>query len=412
MNIWLIKLEEPLPFKEEGADKCRTGMLAERLIKAGHSLVWWVSAFSHYRREWIYPKDTQEQVNERLTIYALKGIAYRRNVSLKRFISLRLMARKFRKIAPSLPLPDIIVASLPPYDLSYEAVSFAKKNNIPILVDIRDQWPDIFLDFIPSGLRCIAKALLYRDFAVTKKTLQLADGLLSMMNSLLDWGLGYAARERTWKDKVFYLGFEKHNALPSPEAAKFAEALKDKFVVVFISAFGRFTNPHIVIEAAKRLAKSNICFVLVGDGELFLEAKKEAGVAPGIIFTGWLGKAEIINLLKYCHAGLCASKIDAVAFPNKAFAYLSAGLPVISALQGDLKEYIEKYRIGFYYPYNNTERLVECIRKLYADKALYREYSLNARRLFDEFFDADKIYEEFRRHIEKVAKISKQAQYD
>ena len=118
MNIWIIQLEEPLPFKDEAVVKMRTGMLCEKLLEAGHSVLWWTSAFSHYNKTWLFHEDTQERINERLSIYALKTIGYKKNISLARYISLRLIARKFGKIAPRMPRPDIIVASFPPYDLS------------------------------------------------------------------------------------------------------------------------------------------------------------------------------------------------------------------------------------------------------------------------------------------------------
>jgi len=90
------------------------------------------------------------------------------------------------------------------------------------------------------------------------------------------------------------------------------------------------------------------------------------------------------------------------------FLYLSAGLPVISAFQGDSKEIIEKYQIGFYYPPNDVGALNECIIKLYKDQVLYKRMSENAKKIFKEMFDADKIYEEYAEHVERVAKEYKQ----
>ena len=88
---------------------------------------------------------------------------------------------------------------------------------------------------------------------------------------------------------------------------------------------------------------------------------------------------------------------------NKAYSYLSAGLPIISAFQGDLKEVIEKYQIGFYYPPNDVDALVNCIKKLYEEE-LYKQMSENARRVFEEMYDANKIYEEYVEHIERIAR--------
>jgi len=45
---------------------------------------------------------------------------------------------------------------------------------------------------------------------------------------------------------------------------------------------------------------------------------------------------------------------------------------------------------------------VNCIKRLYEDSVLHKKMSKNACRIFDEMFDADKIYEEYAEHIEKA----------
>jgi glycosyltransferase involved in cell wall biosynthesis len=141
---------------------------------------------------------------------------------------------------------------------------------------------------------------------------------------------------------------------------------------------------------------------MAGDGELFNEIKKKSKGLPNIFMPGWLNQAEISNLMQNSHVGVCLTTQVRDALPNKTFTYLSAGLPLISAFQGDSKKIIEKYQIGFYYPPNDVDALLECINKLYYDQYLYKKMSENARKVFDEMFDADKIYDEYAVHIEKV----------
>ena len=40
-------------------------------------------------------------------------------------------------------VPDLIVISMPPIDGAVALMKFAKKNNIKVVLDIRDMWPDI-----------------------------------------------------------------------------------------------------------------------------------------------------------------------------------------------------------------------------------------------------------------------------
>jgi glycosyltransferase involved in cell wall biosynthesis len=403
MNIWLIQIGESIPIYS-GTRKIRTAILSEKLTERGNSVLWWVSAFDHFKKVWTFKKDTELELKKLLKIKALKGIGYQKNISLCRYVDHRIIAMKFRKIAPKMLKPDIIITSMPPHDLAYEAVMFAKRNNIPVLVDIRDPWPDIFLNHIPSKLQKFAKLLLYKDFSIIKKAMQKADGLITMMNSLLEWGLKYAEREKTWRDSVFHLGY-KRSLNYNNKTKKFSDIinnLKQKFVVTFIGTFSYYHNPSILVDCAKKLYENNIYFVIAGNGKFFNEIKNKASSLHNVILPGWIDQYEITTLLERSHIGVCPTPYIATFFPNKVFAYLSAGLPVISAFQGELKEIIEKTQIGFYYPPHDVDTLVSSIKRLNKNPELYKKMSENARRVFNEMFDADKIYERYAEHIERI----------
>lgn len=411
MNIWLIQTGEPLPI-DNSIKKMRTAILADKLVERGHSVLWWASAFDHFKKKWIFKKDTQFEIQKNYKIFALKGIGYKKNLSLSRYIDHRIIAWKFKRQASVIPKPDVIVASMPPHDLAYQAVMFAKKNNIPVLVDIRDPWPDIFLEHIPKPLQGIARKLLVIDFQMIRKTMQMADGLIAVTNTFLEWGLKYATREKTLTDKILPIGYKRQKTLNDSKTAKFThliEELKDKFIIFFVGIMSRkYHNPSILLEVAEKLKNENIHFVIAGTGELFDELKIASKNLNNVTLTGWLNHDEIEFWLKHAKVGVCPVARNASLLTNKSYAYLSAGLPVISAFQGDLKEIIEKYQIGFYYPPNDVEALTDFIKKLYNDKALYAKMSENARKLFDEMFDADKIYEEYVKHIETVYKRHKE----
>ena len=248
--------------------------------------------------------------------------------------------------------------------------------------------------------------VFYKDFQMIKKVMRNAEGLISMMNILLQWGLNYANRDLTWRDRVFYLGYKKYKKtknITSEKILQIKKFLKNKFVITFIGTFANYHNPSILVECAKRLREiDDLVFVLAGDGELFSSIKRNSVGLSNMLLPGWLNQEEINTILEYSHVGICPTPYVAEFFPNKIFVYLSEGLPVVSAFQGDLKEIIEKYQIGFYYPPNDVDALVDCIMKLYNNPDLYKRMSENAKRIFDKMFDADKIYDDYAEHIEKV----------
>ncbi len=405
LKVWLVTIGETHPLEKNGR-RMRTAMLADKLAAKGHDVLWWTSAFDHFRKEWIFGADVEVAVNKRLKLSILKGTGYRKNISMARIIDHRVIARKFRKESRKAARPDIIIASTPAYDLAFEAVSYAKENDVPVLVDVRDPWPDIFLDAVPHPLRGAARLALHKDFQMIKKTMRLADGLLAPTDTFLKWGLGYAQRERNWKDRVFYLGYEKYvETLNAGRFGGLMETIKGKFIVFFVGAISRsYHNPMIILDAAGRFSgREDIHFVIAGNGELFGELKDAARGMDNVTLTGWLDQPEIAFFLRHSRVGVCPATSPVDLPTNKVFSYLAEGLPVISAFGGELKKLIEDHDIGFYYPPGDAASLAASIERLRKDHKLYKTMSSNAGRLFSEMFDAVRIYGEYAAHTEKVA---------
>jgi len=405
VKIWLIQPSEQLPI-DAGIRKLRTRLLAETLASRGHEVTWWASCFNHLRKQWYFPRDTTLKPIPGVTIHALHGIGYRRNVSLARIIDHRLLTRKFTKRARREPIPDFILTSLPPYDLAAAAVVYANKHKVPIAVDIRDKWPDNFVDVLPKPLKPFGRVLLNREFALRTKALVGAQAILSMTTPLLEWGLGCAERKGSADDRVFYLGSYRE---PSTDISLelnqlINDRLRNKFVVTFVGTFSTYHNPEIVLEVARRLRdQTNIVFVLVGEGDLASTLRARAIDLSNVIFTGWLNSAEMTTVLKHSHLGLCTSgKTSERNFlPNKVFSYLSEGVPIASIFDGELRELIERYKFGF--NFSDAEDLFKGICEAHARPDIQVQMSRNASSFYESHCVSDMIYSNFADHIERLS---------
>lgn len=144
MKIWILKPNEAKPIQGEKTRLGRMGLLAEELSTRGHDVVWYTSTFSHLKKKQIYKKDTTIEVKPNYILEFIKTTSYKKNISIRRIISYRYMAYQFRKKAKEAEKPDIIYVSFPTIELAREAILYGKKNQVPVVVDIRDLWPDIF----------------------------------------------------------------------------------------------------------------------------------------------------------------------------------------------------------------------------------------------------------------------------
>ena len=156
MLVWLIKHGETLPVQDD-VPKMRTWNLSEALVKSGHEVIWWSSTFSHQKKKILYEANKSIKINENFSLNLIDAGSYKKNLSVKRILHHVKMANKFRNWSNNFKKPDIVVCSYPLIELAEEAVRFSKKNNIPLILDVRDQWPETFMLVSPK----IFKPLVY-----------------------------------------------------------------------------------------------------------------------------------------------------------------------------------------------------------------------------------------------------------
>ena len=404
MNFWLLQTGEPLPLVP-GVRKMRTGLLAETLLGRGHQVRWWASAFEHQRKFMQFNKDQEITNKDGCIFQVLKGWGYKTNVSFSRYLDHRLIAWKFRMLSRRFERPDGIIASLPCHHLAYEAVRYAKKKNVPIIVDVRDLWPDTFIDFLPGkAAKTIGKIMLWQDFLRVKDLLSKCDAISAMSNSVLNWALQKAGRPTSVWDRVFYMGYKKAEGNSSKPLAwlKGREAQK---LAVYIGTFGNSYELSLILQAARILQEEGndaICFVLAGTGDHEETLRKEACGLSNIIFPGWIDSEEIRKLLQRAWVGLVPCRSVTGAMPNKVFEYLSAGLPVISSLEGEMAESIQKFALGFNYRAGDLQGFIGIIKKLINNPGQRVELVQNAVSYFNENGNADQIYLKFAEHVENI----------
>src|SRR5262249_14495443 len=159
-----------------GARPMRTGLLADELTRRGHSEVWWHSSFSHQTKELVSRDDCEFSIAAHFRLKLLYSGSYRRHLSLRRTLHHRRLALKFRRVAALERQRDAVVCALTPIGLASEAVACANQRGIPVLVDVRDPWPEVFVEFTPPGLRPVARLALRPAFRKTGRLLSQASG--------------------------------------------------------------------------------------------------------------------------------------------------------------------------------------------------------------------------------------------
>ncbi|WP_100618257.1 glycosyltransferase family 4 protein [Bacillus cereus] len=409
-KIWLLKLGEVLPIDGEDIRLQRTGMLAKELHKNGFDVTWWTSTVNHVNKEQRFMEDTEVEICEGYRIKLIYSNLYKKNVSLSRIRHYKEVSEKFLKMANRMEKPDLIITCLPIINLSKNAILYKKNNNVPVILDIRDLWPDVFLDLFPNSLKSFARFLLKPLFKDVELICSKATAIVGISPLFVKWAKDKLEQPDHNEFKCFPLGYYSHNILKERDTQNESKLwdqykLDEKFIICFFGNFGRQFDFNTVIEAAKilHISHPDIRFVLCGNGDNHLKYQQKAQDCPNIIFPGWINASDIRTLMDMSKIGLAPYK-NTVNFqlnlPNKPIEYMSAGLPILSSIDGYLKTILQDHNMGVTYEDRNPESLANHVSNLYKNRDLLGEMSKNTREIFKSHYSSEKIYKEYVSYIE------------
>ena len=420
MNVWLVTIGEPLPLALSKDDRLhRTGQFAHFLASRGHHVVWWTSAFDHFRKRHHFEQDTVVPVASNLIVCALKGCGYARNISLSRFKDHTQIARKFSATASQYDPPDVIVAALPTIELCQASVEYGRCHGVPVVLDMRDMWPDVIVDAVPKAVRLLGRMMLSPLYRQARHAFGAATAIIGITEEFVDWGLRRGGRRRGPLDRAFFFAYEV--SAPSADKLAAAEAFwdglgvskrEDSLTICYFGNVSAQLDLTHIIEAARQLHQRQrpVRFILCGSGERLDEYRQRSQGLPNLLLPGWVDGAQIWSLMRRSNAGLdpLPDRYDFLAtINNKAVEYLSAGLPVISSpREGVLCDLLKEGACGLSYSSGSTEELVGVMEKLLADRAALAAMSAQAAEVFARHFKATAAHERMEEFLTEVTNSS------
>lgn len=410
MHLWLLNVGEVLPTDKSRQRLLRAGVLAESLRARGHQVTWWTSTFNHVEKKHRFDRHTSLISESGIRLELLHGPSYARNISLRRLWNHFALASAFKKLSTAEVRPDVILCSWPTIEMSAAAVEYGTRHNVPVIVDVRDLWPDIFLDVAPPSLRPALRLGLQPYMRMAEHAFRGCSGVVGVSERYRDWGVRVAHRPHGPNDRVFPIGYKKQNfTLGEARAARAWLRSKgvdpSKFIACFVGTFGSTYDLAPVFQAARDLqlaGDTGVQFVICGDGDRRREYSDAAAGLRNVVFTGWANAVQIAELMKLSKAGLAAYRSGAPqGLPNKIFEYISESLPILSSLRGECEEFLDRHDCGLQYaPSGDGRQLVQHLQTLRSNDAVRTRLSANAARAF-KTFSADRVYAEMADYLER-----------
>lgn len=381
----------PEPFRI--ADVC------EELARRGHE-VFVVTGVPNYPEGEIYKdykrgKRRDETING-VRVHRCYTIG-RRHGAFFRFLNYYSFAisskRYVKKLKEDFDL--VFVNQLSPVMMANAGIAYKKKHDKKLVLYCLDLWPEsLTAGSVSRG------SFLYKHYKkVSRKIYLQADKLLATSKMFLD----YFGTEFNIKDVEYLPQYAEDEFLPE-KCKKEQNGFTD---LMFAGNVGAAQSVETIINAARILKdEKNLRFHIVGEGSELENIKRAATGLNNVIFYGRQAFSDMPKFYSMADAmllTLSANPVLSYTLPGKAQTYMAAGKPIIAAIGGEAKRVIEEADCGYCCESENTESLVENIKK-FIDCKNKQELGDNARKYYEEHFAKNKFFDKLQDAFDNAVK--------
>lgn len=293
--------------------------------------------------------------------------------------------------------PDIIIASSVHPLALVAGIQVGGKNNIPCICEVRDLWPETFVEFGMIKRKSLIAKILYRG---ERWIYEKADQLIFTIPGGADY-----IKDKHWEDyvdlsKVHYInnGVDLEVFNFNKETYKIEDAdlmNNDFFKVVYAGSIRAANQVEVFVEIAqyyKEKGVDDIKFILYGDGDQRdkIELKCKEMQLENIIFKGRVDNKYIAHILSCGDLNIVTDKKNnlgkyGVSW-NKLFEYMASGKPTVANYDMGNYNLIEEYDIGIAKEFDTIVDFANAIidiKKLSEEK--YNQLCKNARKSAQEY---------------------------
>ncbi len=299
---------------------------------------------------------------------------------------------------------DVVVASSGPITVGLPGLLARYVRRRPMVFEVRDLWPEgaVQLGVLRNPLM-IAAARFFE-----KRCYRAASRIVALSDGMADWiRKNYGAQNvdvvpNACDNELF--GNPKMNG-PLPAWTQ------GKKLVLYTGTIGLMDDCRQIVAMAERLqvrGETGIEVVLLGDGKerAELEAQAQQAGLKNIHFLGMVTKKEVASWLRRASCALLAFRavpcMDTVS-PNKMFDAFAAGVPVVQATQGWIKNLLDREHCGITVPSGDAEAFAEAVQRVAHDEVLRTMLADNASRVARELFDRDVLAVTMRKALDNAA---------
>lgn len=410
MHICIFQTGEPIHIDNDDYRPMRAISLSNKLNNYGHKVTLITSCFFHQRKTFRSKRLSQIKLNENLRIILIPSLGYKRHIGFKRILDHIVLAYNLNKFLRGKRnfKPDKIFLGYPPIETSLIILNWAKKINIPVMLDVKDNWPVNFLEPFPNFLKPLANIALIPYYLISKYIFRNVEYVNSISNEFIDWIKGFSNKKsltymvtplvrepikisKSKKKECILFWNEKNIDVMSRKHFCFVGSITKSFDFDFIFRSANFLkNKHPEYK-----------FIICGSGDQFESLLEKSHNHKNVFVFGEINKFQA-NLLIKQSCAIIAPYFNSLNFrnsiPNKIIEGLENSVPYITNLEGNLKDMINTWNNGIFIPYADNKYLYKYL-NLINDHNYQKTLSKNARKSYQELFNFSKAYDRLVKEI-------------
>ena len=205
MKFWILQTGEPIHIDTENYRGMRALNLTDTLLERNHKVTLWTSDFNHQTKKHRFGKSQTITLSENYNLKLVPSIGYRSNIGLRRLIDHIQLGFNLRKLLKYEQLPDLAFIGFPPIEVAFVMSKWLRKNNVPYILDVKDMWPEIFLNQFKGKRRFLGSIIFGIHFHMRNQVFKRATGISSITPEFLNWALTISGRQAHRFDSVNYL---------------------------------------------------------------------------------------------------------------------------------------------------------------------------------------------------------------
>lgn len=306
-----------------------------------------------------------------------------------------------------LPHPDVVVATSPQLLCAAAGDILARRFRVPLVMEVRDLWPESLVavgasghrSILVNGLERLARGLYRRAAHIVTVTEAQRQAIV---------GAGIAHGRVTVIPNGVDRDFFAAAAPPQAES----RANGRPFVVTYIGTIGMAHHLETLLDAAAELRDpAAYRFRVVGEGarRAALEAKARAAGLTNVEFAGERPRHEVRRWIAEsdaCAVLLRRTDVFRTVVPSKMLEIMAVGRPILLGVEGEARDLLQRAGAGIPVEPENGGQLAAAIRSLAGDPQRCGQMGEAGRRFVESEFLRERLAENYARLLARLAPLA------